>query len=47
MLHNEKGCFKVSVFHEFSASVSGAFILAGGLGAGVSFMGFRHFPDIS
>ena len=32
---------------EFSASVSGAFILAGGLGTGVSFIGFRHFPDTS
>ena len=29
----------VSVFHEFSAGIGGAFILAGGLGAGLSFYG--------
>ena len=30
----------VSVFWEFFASISGAFILAGGLGTGLSFYGF-------
>ena len=35
----------ISVFQEFSTSIGEAFILAGGLGAGVR--GHRNFPDIS
>ena len=37
----------ISVFQGFFASVGEIFILAGGLGAGLSFYGLRHFPNIS
>ena len=38
----------VSVFHEFSAGIGEAFILAGGTGRwAIIRMGFRHFPDVS
>ena len=37
MAHSEKSL--ISVFQEFFASIGKAFILAGGLGAGLSFYG--------
>ena len=37
MVHNGKGL--ISVFQEFSASINKAFILAGGLGAGLLLYG--------
>ena len=37
----------ISSFKEFSASIDKAFILAGGLGVGLSFREFREFPEIS
>ena len=37
----------ISVFQEVFTSISEIFILAGGLGTGLSFMEFRRFSDIS
>ena len=40
----------ITVFRDFFSTIGGAFILAGGLGAGLSFCGsaeFRFFPNIS
>ena len=39
MAHGGEGGGLISIFRVFSSSVSGAFILAGGLGAGLSFYG--------
>ena len=36
----------ISVFRGFFASIGGAFVLAWGLGVGLSFLGFKHLRDL-
>ena len=36
----------ISVFQGFFASIGGAFILAWGLGVGLSFLGFKQLRDL-
>ena len=36
----------IAIFRDFFASISEIFIFAGGMGTRLSFLEFRHFPNI-